>query len=332
MAHELWIDTADGSAAMFYVDEVPWHGLGTPLNGPATSAEAIKAARLDWTVSKQQLFIQQGQTHVAVQDRYAVMRPPQGNEKNDVVLGVVGKEYTPLQNSEAFAFFDHIVGKGAAIYHTAGVLGQGERVWMLAKLPGTIQVIGDDITDKYLLLANSHDGSSAVQVKFTPIRVVCNNTLTLALRQGDSIRIPHTKDVRIMLQRAEQTLGIINRCYNDVSEVFKAMAKHKLNVERVQKYMTLIFPTPRDQADEYGYKRALSNRAFAERLFDHGVGNKMRGVSGTLWAAYNGVTELIDHRQTKQTDDRRLNSIWFGDGYLTKARAFRVANEFLKAA
>jgi len=332
MAHELWIDTASGTASMFYVDEVPWHGLGTPLAGPATSAEAIKAANLDWQVSKQQLFIQQGQGHVPIQDRYAVVRPPQGSEESNVVLGVVGKEYTPLQNCEAFAFFDHIVGKGAAVYHTAGALGLGERVWILAKLPDTIRVIGDDITDKYLLLANSHDGSSAVQIKFTPIRVVCNNTLTLALGQGDTLRIPHTKDVRIMLKRTEQALGIINRRYNDISKVFKAMALHKLNRERVQKYMALVFPTPRDQSDDYVLKRALTNRLFAEMLFDQGVGNRMRGVEGTLWAAFNGVTELINHRQTKQTDDRRLNSIWFGDGYLAKARAFRVANEFLKAA
>lgn len=332
MAHELWIDTESGSASMFYVDEVPWHGLGTRLDNPATSIEAIKAANLDWHVSKELLYVQQGQSHVPLQDRYAVMRPPHGCEEEAVVLGVVGKEYTPLQNCEAFAFFDHIVGKGAAVYHTAGALGQGERVWILAKLPNTIRVIGDDVTDKYLLLANSHDGSSAVQVKFTPIRVVCNNTLTLALQQGDTIRIPHTKDVRIMLRRAEETLGIINRRYNDISSVFKAMALHKLDTERVHKYMALVFPAPRDQNDEYGFKRAISNRLFAEMLFDQGAGNRMQGVKGTLWAAFNGVTELIDHRQTKQTDDKRLNSIWFGDGYLVKARAFRVASEFLKAA
>lgn len=332
MAHELWIETASDTASMFYIDEPPWHGLGKRLDNPATSAEAIKAANLDWTVSKQPLFVQQGLVHVPVQDRYAVMRPPQGNEKSDVVLGVVGKGYRPLQNSEAFAFFDQIVGKNAAIYHTAGALGQGERVWMLAKLPGAIQVVGDDITDKYLLLANSHDGSSAVQIKFTPIRVVCNNTLTIALAQGSTIRIPHTKDVRIMLKRAEQTLGIVNRRYNDISKVFKAMAALKLNSERVQKYMSLVFPIPRDHEDEYVIKRALSNRALAGMLFDQGVGNRMRGVEGSLWAAFNGVTELIDHRQTKQTDDKRLDSIWFGDGYLAKARAFRVANEFLRAA
>lgn len=332
MAHDLWIEAANGKAAMFYVDEVPWHGLGQRLANPATSAEAIKAANLDWRVSKQLLYVQQGVGHVPVQDRYAVMRPKQGEEQGDVVLGVVGKEYTPLQNSEAFKFFDHIVGKNAAIYHTAGALGQGERVWILVKLPGTIQVVGDDITDKYLLLANSHDGSSAVQVKFTPIRVVCNNTLTIALGQGDPIRIPHTKDVRKELKRAERTLGIINRRYNDISKVFKAMVAHKLNSERVDKYMALVFPTPHDQADEYGLKRALANRALAGMLFDQGAGNRMRGVEGTLWAAYNGVTELVDHRETKQTPDKRLNSIWFGDGYLAKVRAFRVAGEFLRAA
>jgi len=332
MAHELWIDTADGTASMFYVDEVPWHGLGIRLAGPATTAEAIRAANLDWPVSKQRLFIQQGSSHVPVHDRYAVMRPPQGNESGDVVLGVVGKDYTPLQNDEAFAFFDHIVGKGAAVYHTAGALGQGERVWILAKLPDTIRVVGDDVTDKYLLLANSHDGSSAVQIKFTPIRVVCNNTLTLALSQGDTIRIPHTRNVRAMLQQAEDTLGIINRRYNDISAVFKAMALRKLDNDRVKRYMARVFPAPRDREDRYGYKLAMTNRAFAELLFDQGAGNRMQGVEGTLWAAFNGVTELIDHRQTKQTDNNRLNSIWFGDGYLTKARAFRVANEFLNAA
>lgn len=332
MTHELWIETARGKASMFYVDEPPWHGLGKRLSSPATSVEAITAANLDWKVSKRQLFIQQGQWHVPVQDRFAVVRPPHGEEDCDVTLGIVGKGYTALQNSEAFAFFDHIVGKKAAMYHTAGALGHGERVWILAKLPGTIQVIGDDVTDKFLLLSNSHDGSSAVQVKFTPIRVVCQNTLTMALSQGDTIRIPHTRDVRIMLQRSERAMGIINRRYNDISKVLKAMARHKLTVERVRKYLAQVFPLPRDTEDEYGRRRAEENRALSEILFDQGAGNRLPGAVGSLWAAYNGVTELIDHRQTKQTDDQRLASMWFGDGYLAKARAYRVAGEFLKAA
>lgn len=332
MAHELWIETASGKASMFYVDEEPWHGLGTKLSSPATSAEAIKAANLDWMVSKQALFIQEGEDHIHVHDRFAVTRPGQGDENSRVTLGIVGKEYTPLQNSEAFAFFDHIVGKKAAVYHTAGALGHGERVWILAKMPDTIQVVGDDVTEKYLLLSNSHDGSSAVQVKFTPIRVVCNNTLTQALSEGDTIRIPHNRDVRIMLQRSEHTLGIINKRYSNIAEVFKAMTRHQLNDEKVKQYFARIFPTPRDPEDEYGKRRALDNRTFAEHLFVQGKGSKLAGVPGTLWAAYNGVTELIDHRQTRQTKDQRLASIWFGNGYLTKAHAYRVASELLKKA
>ncbi|MGD9685470.1 MAG: DUF932 domain-containing protein [Desulfobacter sp.] len=332
MAHELWIDTASGMASMFYVDEEPWHGLGTKLANPATSVEAIKAANLDWEVSKQALFVQQHDGYSLVDNRYAVTRPGTGTEPENVVLGVVGKGYTPLQNREAFAFFDHVVGKQAAIYHTAGALGNGERVWILAKLPGTIQVVGDDVTDKYLLLSNSHDGSSAVQVKFTPIRVVCNNTLTMALSEGETIRVPHTQDVRIMLQRTERALGIINRRYNDISQVFKAMARHQINQEKVRQYLARVFPTPNDPADQYGLRRSMELRALAELLFDQGKGNRMHGVGGTLWAAYNGVTELIDHRQTKQTPDQRLTSIWYGDGYLTKARAYREASTLLKKA
>lgn len=332
MAHELWIETASGAASMFYVGQTPWHGLGKALDSPATAAEAIEAANLNWHVWKEQLYVKQDDKHVQVSNRFAVMRPGQGNESSDVALGIVGKEYVPLQNSEAFSFFDHIVGKQEAIYHTAGALGKGERIWILAKLPDSIRVAGDDISDKYLLLSNSHDGTSAVQVKFTPIRVVCNNTLTMALSQGDTIRIPHTRDMDTLLKQSEQTLGIINRRFNDIEKVFKAMAGQQISKEQLDRYLAQVFPFPKDPLDENGLKRASDNRSFAEYLFDQGTGNRQQGVAGTLWAAYNGVTELIDHRITKQTQENKLNSIWFGDGYLIKARAYRFAGDFLKAA
>lgn len=332
MAHELHIDTETGKASMFYIDEVPWHGLGKKLSGPATSAEAIRAAGLDWKVNKRELYVNQGRRYSKAEGWHAVTRPGTGKEPQHVVLGVVGNEYTPLQNSEAFAFFDNIVGKGSAIYHTAGALGKGERVWILAKLPDCIRVVGDDVTDKYLLLSNSHDGSSAVQVKFTPVRVVCNNTLTLALSQGDTIRIPHTRDVREMLRQAEQALGIINHGYTRIAEVFQAMANVQINSEKVRGYLEKVFPFPKDPYDLYGHRRALDSRALAEYLFDQGKGNRQQGVSGTLWAAYNGVTELIDHRDTKRSPDQRLSSIWFGYGSQIKTRACRIASELLQKA
>ena len=292
----------------------------------------FRSANLDWKVKKQELYLNQGTCYSRADGWHAVTRPGIGNEPNNVVLGVVSKGYTPLQNSEAFAFFDKIVGKGSAIYHTAGALGKGERIWILAKLPDSIQVVGDDVTDKYLLLSNSHDGSSAVQVKFTPIRVVCNNTLTLALSEGDTIRIPHTRDVKEMLTRAEQTLGIINSGYTTIAETFKAMASFQMNNEQVQAYLAKIFPFPKNPEDTYGHRRAYESRTFAEYLFDQGKGNRMKGVAGTLWAAYNGVTELIDHRDPKRTPDQRLSSIWFGYGCQVKTRAYRVALELLKEA
>ena len=156
MSHNLMIQ--NGEASMMYVGGVPWHGLGTALDKPATAEEAIQAARLDWTVKKLPLYASDGDNsllRLPVPDKYAVAR-----ENSLDVLGVVGSSYTTVQNREAFAFFDPIVGKQAAVYHTAGALGKGERVWILAKLPDSIRVVGDDITDKFLLLTNSHDGTA----------------------------------------------------------------------------------------------------------------------------------------------------------------------------
>ena len=142
MSHNLLIQ--NGEASMMYVGGLPWHGLGTRLDRPATAKEAIQAAHLDWQVRKLPLCAVDGLLHLPVRDRYGVAR-----DGSLDVLGVVGRDYTPVQNREAFAFFDPIVGKNAAIYHTAGALGRGERVWILAKLPDSIRVVGDDITDKY---------------------------------------------------------------------------------------------------------------------------------------------------------------------------------------
>jgi phage/plasmid-like protein (TIGR03299 family) len=231
---------------------------------------------------------------------------------------------------EAFSFFDAIVGQKAAIYHTAGALGQGERVWILAKLPSDIRVVGDDIANKFLLLSNSHDGNSSVQIKFTPIRVVCQNTLTMALSQGPTIRVAHTRDLHERLKYAEKALGLIHNRFDQIEKSFKAMAQVKMDDARVGEYLNLVLPNPRSPEDAQGRIRAEQDRAVAEHYYRNGWGNRMKGVSETLWAAYNGVTEYIDHRQSKQTRDRRLNSIWFGDGYLIKARAFRIAEEKIK--
>ena len=171
------------------------------------------------------------------------------------VLGIVGKGYTPLPNAEAFTFFDPIVGENAAIYHTAGVLRDGERIWLLAKLPSQIVVAGDDVADKYLLLANSHDERSAVQVKFTSIRVVCNNTLTLALQDGPTIRITHTRNMQERFQQARRLLGLVEKGFTDLASTFQAMCKLNLSVKRLDEYLGNVFPDPDDPGDWKAVKR-----------------------------------------------------------------------------
>jgi phage/plasmid-like protein (TIGR03299 family) len=319
------IANIDGHAAMMYVGKRPWHGLGTALDDPPTSAEAIEAAGLDWKVSKKSLFACDEKSVLAVPDRYAVVRDEQWGNPDCPVFGIVGKHYTPLQNKDAFEFFDPIVNGGRATYETAGALGQGEKVWILAKLPGEMRVGRHDVVEKYLLLSNSHDGASSVQVKFTPIRVVCQNTLTMALRDGPTIRVMHSRDLPERLRAAQKALGLIDSHFGRLGDSFQEMARVQLASANLHRYLTLVFPNPADHADERGIKRAIRDRAACEFLFEHGAGNSEKGVAGSLWAGYNAVTEYIDHGRSRPVGDRRLESIWFGDGYLVKARAYRLA-------
>ncbi|MBP6965491.1 MAG: DUF932 domain-containing protein [Armatimonadetes bacterium] len=326
MAHDIWIE--NGSASMMYYGDPPWHGLGTELHEPATAREAIEAARLDYQVLKKPVFARdEGDVHTSpLQTKLFALVPSDRWGKNDCpVYGIVSDQYAPLQNGEAFEFFDPIVGAEAAIYHTAGALGKGERVWILAKLPSNIRVVGDDIVDKYLLLSNSHDGKNSVQVKFTPIRVVCQNTLTMALSEGPTIKVAHTRDLHQRLDQARQMLGLVNTRYGEIEAAFRQMVRVQMNGDRLDDYLRFVFPDPADPLNERAAERVQNNRQWSEYLFDQGKGNAAPGVKGTLWAAYNGVTEYIDYGPTYGGHTRRLGSCWFGNGYLTKARAFRVA-------
>jgi phage/plasmid-like protein (TIGR03299 family) len=334
------IDQSTGAPAVMTVGPA-WHRLGKQLNAPATAAEALKFACLDWKVSKVPLFAGEREhrplaKHCAVVREDVWRRPDWSPGKNDGVLGVVGDSYEALQNEEAFRLFDPIVGQKAAAYHTAGALGKGERVWILAKLPEDIHVIGDDITNKYLLLSNSHDGTSAVQIKFTPIRVVCENTLTQALSQGPALRITHTRDLRERLMIARNLLKRIQMRYDELATVFQHMAKLPVNSGKLDEYLKGIFPDPTQRQDENRHQRALQqvkyDREGSAYLFEKGRGNDEPKVKGTLWAAYNGVAEYIDYRRFgKASDDRQVNAIWFGEGYSAKARAFTVAQKCIKA-
>jgi phage/plasmid-like protein (TIGR03299 family) len=325
MAHRIHVE--DGKASMMYVGQEPWHGLGTKLNSPATAAEAIEAANLNWTVMKVPLYAWGEKFAYPMEDCFTVVPEHLWGTEKCPTFGVVGPHYTPLQNHEAFGFFDPIVKADEAIYHTAGALDDGRRVWLLAKLPDDIKVAGKDIVHKYLLLSNSHDGSGSVQIKFTPVRVVCHNTLTMALKEGEtSIRVPHTRDLMDRLELARQNLNLIKTGYASIETDFATMAETRIDDTRLAKYVKLVFPDPKTK-ERRDHDRVAKDRARACVLFKGGKGNDQPGVVGTLWAAYNGIAEMVDHVPSRRTPGQHLDYIWFGGGYGAKARAFSVAKQ-----
>jgi phage/plasmid-like protein (TIGR03299 family) len=328
MAHNL--ATTNGKAAMMYTGQVPWHRLGTKLDQPATAREAITAAGLDYEVRLTPVSTFDG---LSVPKTNAVVR-----YDTQAVLGVVSDRYVPVQNHQAFGFLDAVVADGGLRYHTAGALGRGEKVWLLAKLPGHIRVKNsDDLVDKFLLLSNTHDGSAALRVYFTPIRAVCQNTLSLAERRskGQGVSILHKGDLQAKIAEAQKVLGFAHRRFDDAAEQINRLASYSPSPDQLSAYFREIYPDPEEGKDK---TRAENIREELHRLFEHGVGHDEPQIKHSAWVAYNSVTEFVDHvRPGRGTNDserasRRLDSIWFGSGARLKQKAWNLALDMANAA
>jgi phage/plasmid-like protein (TIGR03299 family) len=327
MSHELSIDP-NGKAEMMYVGKMPWHGLGAQLEEPPTAAKAIQAAHLEWKVVKKQLYI--GEEHRPLPGQYAIVREDRWSSNEESVMGTVGRGYSPLQNIDAFRFFDPIVETGKAFYESAGALKNGQRVWVMARLKEDFAVTKEDTIARYLLLSNTHDGTGSVQVKFTPVRVVCQNTLSQALGQGPSIRVAHTLAMESRLKNAaEEALDTIQRHFDQIGVQFRKMATFEMSERHLDAYLRSAFPDPLRGKDERLHRRALAqtqkDRRESLRLYCEGMGNDLEGVRGTLWAAYNGVTEYLDFHRTAYGDGKWLENIWFGESSRIKERALEKA-------
>jgi phage/plasmid-like protein (TIGR03299 family) len=320
MAHNLHIGKL-GQASMFYFGETPWHRLGRKLNEPATAAEAIEAAGLDYRVVKRPLFTKIGRQNMPATDHFATVRMD-----TSAVLGVVGSRYEPVQNRDAFTFFDPLVDRDEAIYHTAGVLGHGERCWILAKLPDYIRVgVKRDPIEKFLLIYNSHDGSSHIRVKLTPIRVVCNNTLSVALSGTEQeVKIKHTATAPAKLEEAHKLLGLTNHLYQQLDYVFNRMALRKITDKELLQYIANLIPN-NPEAESNTRTENLRNKI----LDIHSTHQDATMHRGTLFGAYNAVTELVDHVSTTEDPSKRLKSMWFGSGERLKQKAYALAESLL---
>jgi phage/plasmid-like protein (TIGR03299 family) len=301
---------------MLYVGKVPWHGLGTPLDHPPTVQDAIRLAGLDWPVQLAPLHLADGRTVPA----FATVRAT-----DQRVLGVVGPQYRPLQNLEAFDWFQPFLDLGEASIHTAGSLAGGKRVWVLAKLNrAPITITADDTVEKFLLLSNSHDGTLAVRVGFTPIRVVCANTLAMAHGAEASrlLRVRHTKGTLRSLEAIRDVMDLANQSFEATAEQYRRLATRDICPADLRRYVKQVFSLPEERATERPQQRRLLESCV--RLFEVGQGNALITVRGTAWAAYNAVTEYLGTERGR-TAESRLNSLWFGDSARLSERALELA-------
>jgi len=310
---------------MFSVREVPWHGLGKIVTEAPSAEEAIKLAGLDWKVLEQQVYNYSSvdQSHQRVPNYKALTRSDNGK-----VLSIMKDKYHPLQNEDAFKFFNPFIDSGLASFETAGALKDGKVIWILASLnKAPIDVGGGDFVKKNLLLSNSHDGQMAVRVGFTPIRVVCNNTLTAAHGNSNSqlIRLKHSSRIIRNLEDLQQTVNAIDAKFEATAEQFKALARKQINTKDLENYVNIVFEL-RENGTDREQMRAKKMRETIVKLFESGAGQNLKSAKGTYWGAYNAVTEYLTHESGKN-EESRLFSNWFSENQRKNEFAFEVAME-----
>lgn len=323
MAHNLNIKP-NGQASFVSKKEVPWHSLGRVVD-TLYAEEAIQLGGLDFEVEKRPLYspstamsFEDAKQYPMIQrtftmpdgkltpnynklftlkDKYAIVR-----KDNDVPLGIVGSKYTPVQNIEAFNFFDDIAQDGIAQYETAGALGNGEVVFVTAKVTESMTIHNDQI-DKYLLFSLSHDGSSAITVAYTPVRVVCNNTLTLALQGAvNKVSIRHTHSAHEKLLAAKATLGLISKGDVKHMEYFERLLDIHVTEGQVIELMANAYKIDTNILSSKGKNILETNLDY----YYKGLGQKE--YVGTGWGAYNAITGYLQNVKSYTDDDVKFKS------------------------
>lgn len=299
-----------------------WHGLGKIVETEQTATEAIKLSQLDYKVEAENIYLKDAITL----EQKAIVR-----QDTREVLGIATDKYKIVQNTEAFSFFDSVVGEGQAIYHSAGALGNGFRIWLLAKLPNDIIINKDDTVQKYLCLTNSHDGKSSLRMYFTPVRVVCQNTLNLSMADAkNGISLRHSGNIKNKIEEARKILGISINYYDQFENIIKKFETFEMQKESLNNYFDKILSI-NDEKETSTRKENQKNNLLC--LFEKGKGNQT-GNKHSLWKAYNSVTEYVDHYRTvknlEEDASNKISSIWFGSGAKMKEKAYNEALALIK--
>jgi phage/plasmid-like protein (TIGR03299 family) len=347
MAHEL--DMSNGRANMMYAGDRPWHGLGKYVGDqPVTAEEAIVAAGMDWDVNLREMYTYPTDTSLAVQvpDRFAVTR----SDTHDV-LGTVGKVFTPLQNREAFKFMDAVAGPERLVrYHTAGSLFGGEQVWLLAELTNLVaDIVPNDPLRPYMCLINGHTGKMNLQVFPTAVRVVCNNTKTMAIGAAKEdkdtspyVKIRHSRKIHDKVEEARRALGFAVERVEAFTGCMRHLARKPITSAQWNDMLDQLVPVPElpeGKDSSRGRTMAMNKHARLTELFEAGVGADIPGVRGTGWGAYNAITQYTTHDfavragnkdasdYQQRKSERLLDSSWFGAGADMNKRGLKLLLE-----
>jgi phage/plasmid-like protein (TIGR03299 family) len=305
--------------SMFYVGEVPWHGLGEYFeNPPETTKQAMIAAGLDREIGLKDLY---------TEDSVKVPNKLTYYTDDGTHLGVVGPRYVPLQNIELFSFFDPFLQSGMVDLHTAGSLHGGTKVWVLGQLNprkfGPSEIVKGDEIRKFILLSNSHDGTTSIRIGFTPIRVICANTMAMAHRSEASklIRVRHTVNAISNLESIRDTMNLANAEFEATAEQYRWLATRQFNENDLKKYIKIILGVEKVETNELktNTKNIIEK---IEHFIDDGLGKEF--ARGSWYSAYNGVSEWLNYSRGRNSDNR-MNSLWFGQNEVTNRLAIETA-------
>lgn len=322
MSHELELDEY-GAARMVYAGEVPWHGLGTQIPPDLTPEQVLEKAGLDWEVEKRSCYIK-------VDDEYvdsgikALVR-----STDNKVLTHVKDGWKPVQNRQAFEFFHEFVMAGDMEMHTAGSLKGGTIVWALARVKESFELNtpqGKDVVESHLLFTNPHKFGQSTDVRFTPTRVVCTNTLTMALNgnvdSSQMVKVNHSR--KFDAEEVKKTLGIANRYLNEYKDIAEFLSSRRYSSESLIQYFNEVFPKTGEDKEDLS-----RNARLALTVIDQQPGSQF--AAGSFWQAYNTVTFMTDHIVGRSTGSR-LHSAWYGVNQRRKLDALNLAKEYADAA
>jgi len=306
---------------MAWSGEVPWHGLGLKVLPDLTPSQMLDAAGLNWEVEKRNLFYKTGKEETFVPGKMALVR-----KTDNSLLDVIGADWNPLQNEAAFQFFNDFVRAGDMEMHTAGSLEEGRRIWALAKVHDSFEVFKGDVIEQYLLFSNPHKYGMSIDVRMTPTRVVCSNTLALSLsgKSEHMVKVNHRNEFDA--ESVKKTLGVASEKLESYKEAARFLGSKRFTNENIVEYFNKIFPRTSTKGTETVISR--NSKAAMEYLETQPGAEFGRG---SWWSAFNTVTYMSDHTLGRSADTR-MQSAWFGANRKKKIEALELAVEYADAA